>query len=473
MIWAFSTYQTFVILYIAVAASCYILLCLKWLERKQNIDIKKSVYIIARLIAGFLIALIGYLVLISFGFTETAGYLDGQIFWKNGNFEQGIKNVIDYLQEGFWGAQNSFYSIYYGIFAFSLVLILIWRFRKCKQRSNIILILAAVFLQTTPFLLSIYLGQGVIPRAQLVYPFVLGIDIIICIQMTCSCKVLKVFVLGMSFVCFWNSCLVTSRLIYTQEISEQEDMRILSQLDNKIGIYEKPIAFVGSRGNELNNSCLKADFVGVSIFEHDKGAEPHYFYTTHRVCELAKTQGYSFVGASADQIYEARKLALNMPIWPAEDSIKDMGDYVIVKLGEDEWAEEVLESSIQPIVLQQQFFDDNLIKYYVDEIESVGDDLVIKGWMVKEGESSDSKKTNVYLKNEKTKEYYKIASAKGCRKDVSANFDTNDLYDWSGYIAKLLLTELKEERNEYTIILGYYDTEQEVECFVDTGISLQ
>ncbi len=40
-------------------------------------------------------------------------------------------------------------------------------------------------------------------------------------------------------------------------------------------------------------------------------------------------------------IQSARGIALDMPIWPAKESVKDVGEFVVVKLGMDEWIEEV------------------------------------------------------------------------------------------------------------------------------------
>ena len=53
--------------------------------------------------------------------------------------------------------------------------------------------------------------------------------------------------------------------------------------------------------------------------------------------------GFPFTTAGEENIYNARIYARDndMPNYPAEGSIQDMGDYIIVKLSDDEFVNEL------------------------------------------------------------------------------------------------------------------------------------
>ncbi len=182
------------------------------------------------------------------------------------------------------------------------------------------------------------------------YPFVLGCDAVLLADQVYKRKILVAFSLLFSFIIGWSQMMMTERMIYTDEIRSQEDIRLASAIEERIGrasSAEKPVAIIGSYQNRLNASCIRGEMIGLSMFSMSTEVEPHYFWSSDRALQMLKVLGFSFESASQEQMLEARKQAMIMPVWPAEGSIADAGDYIIVKLSEDHWQEDLIDSKIQ------------------------------------------------------------------------------------------------------------------------------
>ncbi|MBQ8041263.1 MAG: hypothetical protein IJ274_15595, partial [Lachnospiraceae bacterium] len=78
-----------------------------------------------------------------------------------------------------------------------------------------------------------------------------------------------------------------------------------------------------------------------SIFATDYSLTPHYVISTSRACSLAQVLGFHFEEVSEEQMLAARKIALEMPTWPQLGCVVDAGEFIVVKLSEDEWTEEL------------------------------------------------------------------------------------------------------------------------------------
>ena len=69
---------------------------------------------------------------------------------------------------------------------------------------------------------------------------------------------------------------------------------------------------------------------------------------------MMKTLGYEIENVSQDQIMSARLMAVDMPCWPEVGSVVDEGEYILVKLSEDEFSQEIIDKC-----LQAELSDDN------------------------------------------------------------------------------------------------------------------
>ena len=124
----------------------------------------------------------------------------------------------------------------------------------------------------------------------------------------------------------------------TDEASKKRLEAIEEEID-RVSSTDKPIAFIGYYSNRLNNSCIKGEMIGCSVFSFCYMLSPYYTLSSWTACSVMQTVGFPFTSASEEQVYEARIYARDndMPCWPSEGSVYDAGDYTIVKLSEDEF----------------------------------------------------------------------------------------------------------------------------------------
>lgn len=241
--------------------------------------------------------------------------------------------------------EGTFYTIIYGILSVWVLIATVLYLKKYKgMKLRWLYFCAVVFVQCCPFLLTIYMGDLPVIRAQFVYPFVMigNIILLLCYyrkEWMRSCIVL------LALVMLWSQSKVSMRLIYTQDICEQEDARLAGYIEERIAQVsdvKKPIAFVGEYTNQLNAACVRGEVIGISYFGQGNGAlEPHYWISTRTMLDKMQAAGRVFEMVTEEQMLEARKLALELPAWPAKGSVKDAGDFIIVKFSDDEWPAEL------------------------------------------------------------------------------------------------------------------------------------
>ena len=346
MVWIFSTYQIFVIVFITNVVFVFILLYQKWtLKENRKIDDKKYLMIIVKLIVLFFVALFLNETITRMFFYGGENYFNSQIMWKNGNIKNCILNIAKHIYMGITG-KNAFYTCFFGIALFSIIGYCIYIVCNSNKKLKFLYILALMGLQLCPFLLTILAGNIPAIRSQLVYPLVLSFDLIFILNVCIEYKksILKYFFIVCYVMCIWNNIQVTMRLIYTDEIRAQEDIRLAEMIQQRIydiGAENKPIAFVGVYQNKLNNACIRGELIGESIFNWDSIFEPFYYHSSRRSSTISMTLGFPFYNVSAEQMYEARTIAKDLPVWPNKGSVVDNGEFVIVKLSEDPWIDEL------------------------------------------------------------------------------------------------------------------------------------
>ena len=343
MIWAFSSYQLFLILHITTVAICFVLLYQKWNEKNgQEVTLQKYWNVLIWQIVLFFCAVIINTIITKLFFSKSE-YLDVQILWGKGDYMYHVRAILGQIYKSFIGLET-FYTFFYGIFSIFVIVSSIFYLMKNKEmKLRLLYFLAVVFIQLCPYLLTIYMGDAPTIRAQFVYPFVLAGNIIL-LMGYCKKESVRIVISLLAICAVWNQAGTSMRLIYTQDICEQEDMRLASYIDQRIdevSIVKKPIAFVGYYTNKLNAACVKGEMIGKSIFASDYQLDPHYVLSTSRACRVAQVLGFDFEDVSENQMLAARKIALEMPTWPNQGCVVDAGEFIVVKLSEDEWPEEM------------------------------------------------------------------------------------------------------------------------------------
>ena len=454
MVWSFSSYQAFCALHIAAVTTCYILLYRRWTILNTRV-VSERVYwkLIAWHVGLFIIAMVINTIITKLFFSGSS-YLNNQIQWGTIPIVTGVMNILSHLTRAFTGTGN-LYTGYWGALSVLTITTLLSDAVKNRHKvPSIIYVMAGLGLQFCPFLLTFLLGVIPTPRTQIVYPFVLACNAIILLGHVWRRIWIKYLYVLFIVAMFFNQANSTARFIYTDEIRTQEDIRLANSIEQKINEVapgQNKIALVGAYFNRLNNACIRGELIGTSIFSCNYAAEPHFWDSSARACTVMRTIGVEFVYVSPEQMMEARRKALFMPCWPAKNSIADMGDYVIVKLSEDPWPEEVMETLCNKIASPAL---DNKLQYAVDSVAMENNRLVIQGWLFQPGVNSNEMMPEVILKHKTTNECMKISAARMNRPDLITAFENGALYKHSGYKAIVSRHQLTYPISDYTLILG-------------------
>ena len=474
MVWIFGTYQVFTVLYVSTVIVCFVLLYEKW-SADNTVRLKNLIFMIGQLIVLFAAAFLLNSIINSIWFSGDAEYLNNMRYWSRDTFDACIRNIQSHIVSGFTG-DGIYYSVFYGVFAVTSVLTACYKVWIKRLKTGWLYILAIIMLQLCPFLMTVYLGKEPVIRSQLAYPLVLAFDAVICIHLWSKSIWTKRVFQVLVIVCLWIQLVPTMRMIYTDGIRAQEDHQLMNEISSRIHEVsgrQKPVAFVGTYSNQLNNACLRGKMIGVSIFNIDSGASPHYFFSSVRICENAKVMGYLIEHATEDQVIRARKEALNMPSWPMEGSVKDLGEFIVVKLSDDKWSKEVLTAYLEETDIIDLTKSNDCLGYEIESLKKKDGQLVIRGWMLENGVMTVLRKPVVYLRKNSSGQYYKVATAKQQRTDISSEFGNEEMYRWCGFIALAPLSDLQEPLSDYSLILGYEDCLSGEEYYIDTNINLE
>lgn len=455
MMWIFSTYQIFVVLYVVAAVVCFVFLYCRWTLRKQNPTAPYGRIVLGLVIMTVLAFLIN--ILITNAFFMSSDYLNNQIAWKTSPVQQCLKQIKGHVWQVFRG-KGVFHTPLYGVMAFSAVLLSCWQAFAKKARLGWLFVLAVAGIQLAPFLMSIYLGGAPVPRSQLAYPMVLACDVLILYILLAEFKVLRSGALVLAVILCWTQTQTTERLLYTDQVRAQEDAYLASAIQQQmyaVAGSSKPLAFVGVYQNRLNAACVRGDLIGTSVFNFNSDVLPHYVGSSCRSCELSSTIGFDFTVASNEQIHQARLLAQDMPCWPMAGSVADAGDYVVVKLSEDLWPQEFCKIGLTEVTNQFQIQIDTEGKLLrqLDE-QSIRDEyLELRGWVLKNETNSQSVTPGIFLYDNAQNQFWLMKTHQVHRPDVASYFEM-PIYEYSGFTAGVSLDALGKPLGDYQLYIG-------------------
>ena len=424
----------------------------------------------SQLIIIFIIAFVINTVITKIFFSTGVEYLEGQILWGKVPAKQCIRNILDHIKQVI-KSESLFYTWGYSASLIALIISFV-KINKVVENKFVrgIYILAAIGMQLCPFLVTIYGGNIPAKRAQFILPFVVAANFGLSLIMLKDYTIKKIVAVICILSIIFNTSIIM-RMQYTEDIRFQEDMRLASQIELKVeeevGEINKPLAFIGTHDATLNNSCIRGELIGRSIFNFDSEALPHYLNSSKRICNLLRIMGINFNNVTEEQMIEARMIALDMPSWPQKGSIKEENDYIIVKLSNDSWALEDLD--IDPIEVNNinEITQDDKFKWNIDEIREDNNKIYISGWGIIDNIDAKDYTVTVCLKNEDSDKIYTLLTDQIARNDVDEAFkDKQASYIQSGFRTVIQANKMKEETNSYRIILQY--SNQNKEYYIDT-----
>lgn len=467
MIWAISTYQLFAVFYISLIVYTFILLYRKSVL-KDKVDVTTIIEIIIKSISIFIVAMLINAIITGLFFSSN-DYVSDMIVWKKIPIGQGVKNILMHIKQVMLG-EGVFFSLSYSI---SIILVLVSLIKECTviRRGNlrILYYLSIIVFCSCPFLLTIYTGSMPAKRVQFILPFVSAANLMFAIH--CLESYCKRIAIILSICMLFTQTQDVMRLLYTDDIRQQEDLRNMELIYERIidvsGETRKPVAFIGEIKANLNNASIRGESIGLSVLTLNSVVEPHYYMSSLRTSEMLQAMGMNIESVNEEQLIEARKSAANKPRWPSKESVYDAGDMIVVKLSDDQWyLEDILGLKPEIVKLGNVNFNSEDIQVALDEPNVSNNILTITGWAFNEGVSSDNASIQVYLYNESRNEYIKIPTVTNFREGLTEHLayyvEQPWLYSNSAFCSKVDLSLLDIEQGELKIVVQYINGEESI-----------
>ncbi len=343
--WAIATYEAFAAVYVTTIVFIYIAKYYKG-EYKKIGNKTERVYLlyIVRSIAILLGAIVLNVVVGKMFSPSENTYLTGKILWNQRPIVDSLRGIVSVVKNGMLGV-GPFYTPFMFVLNISVIIFaLVHYFSNKKTLMNLIYVAACIVLQICPYLMSIVLGgYADAIRTQLTYPMVIGLDIVLLFTM-CNGKVLRSVIALLSVCIMWTQTQTTMRLEYTDQVRGKEDLfvahEMIQRVDQVCDNINTPIYILGTYKDILNESCMRGEMIGTSIFGYSDFMSPAYSHSSLRTILILKTLGIERNSLmDPELIREARKKALDMPCYPMNGCVMKTDQYIIFKLSEDQWAD--------------------------------------------------------------------------------------------------------------------------------------
>lgn len=351
LVLGFGAYQALAAYYIAVCLVFF----LAWLEnsersgtdagpgqerRAQN---RKLLRGCAGILLLFVVAYVAYRVIADTWFMATADYMEGQLGWGRYPVTDCLKNVLRTVKNvltGIGPRNFSFYAV--GVLVTAALVLRRWRKTERTQRGLRfwLRILALLGLAVSPFLMTIYMGEMLVTRAQFALPVAAaffgmyaadGISLRWCRRL-CTVSVM----LALAVQCGYNL-----RLAYTDvqrfdsDVGKTEQLVAMLCEENGGTLPTQPVIFVGYQQAEMPEWCRRTEMYGWSFYEWDySSAQPTG--ATHRIAGFVQAYTGNVLNETADEEQKrlAAELAGELSDFPADGCMAVTEDLIVVRLSE-------------------------------------------------------------------------------------------------------------------------------------------
>ena len=338
MVWSISSYQAFVVLFIAIVLVSFLM---AYQNEAVEFPQKQGWYLCGLKWIGVFAAeflLYGLLARISRAYYHigSSAYVTSMFSWGNAGLEEVLHSIEGdikriYLAE--WPV--FFHKLFLPVLAAGLLLLLVrgWRRRK---KGFPMYAAACALLAISPLLLTLVSGSQQPIRGQLVYPFVYAFFLALlttlgkgaAAKLCCLAAALISLHQGQTMAQLFH----TAHTVYSQDKALAEEICAqIQQTGADAGLSEYPVVFVGKRSASLPGEALRGDVIGYSFFEWDYDG---YAGATGRIISFCSTLGYFMGTPDAAQVEQSREAASSMPVYPAAGSVAEKDGVIIVKLSE-------------------------------------------------------------------------------------------------------------------------------------------
>lgn len=327
MIWGFGTYQAIVLLYISGVLACYILIYIA--NNKGNIHLNNNYFKISvfKYLGTFILGYAGYYIVdkVVCNIYGASTYIDGMIQWGQMDTIDCIRNILLYIKTGLFG-DGLFYS---KVFLLCIIALGIYTIINLfsKNKDKFLFTCAVCVFMGSPFLLSIYIGNGLIPRMQFNYQFVIAFTLYMLVWVFRDKKIKSLVIIGTLCLAI-NQTHTVVQLFTSEQLKYEDDVKLANEISERIeslGLGEAPeypVVLVGRHTVDIPNK-LVGEFIGLSWFE--------FGGNSLRALGFMNTLGNRYIEPTSEQINEGYEIAQDMENWPSVNSVQFKNGLIVVK----------------------------------------------------------------------------------------------------------------------------------------------
>lgn len=331
-------YQAFFPLFIGLVA---IMFSLEKIFNSYNDKFKSDLINVIKMIGIFIISyiicsIITKMLEIHFNLNPS-GYLTNQITWGKVPIFESINNIKNYIKMIIFPANNSEFFNYSYLISCLIFIICSIKLIKNRKKKSIIPILSLAFVLITPFLLTILMGNFAVLRSQMILPFVVSTFFTLFIVIFDN-KILNKIIFIMCIIFGLIQFKYTSDLFYSDYIRYQEDVNLTQSIFDKIDNMDDlpnsnrenvKIVFIGKHSLKSTGVVARGETLSYSFYEWDQTTK---MLSNIRIYGLTQTLGYKYIMPTEEDVEFAKENIKKLDVYPSKNSIKIIGDLVIVRL---------------------------------------------------------------------------------------------------------------------------------------------
>jgi hypothetical protein len=366
---SFCVYQPLIPLFI-----CIVLIFFVLLQDNTSFPAKEYSNLCLKLIAIFIAAFIFYLVsnkIIRTIFDiQKSEYVSSRIIWNKSSIKPIIAGVLAQIYVLTIGAIPPVHAIFspmmpimYGsdvdtfnrpiadsVLAVSqsignvlllpavimfLVIICINANKRIPKGRRLLYVLAGFGVPVSVLLLGLVSGEVIGIRILYSLPFAAAFMFyyVASAQKTILRRVFYCAILGTAFYQAQISGNMLEAVVRLAEMDTKITFDLAARIRNIPGGEDKlPVAFIGNIKHPFDSQLFRANEVGRSNFEF--WAPAYMGHTTGRASTMMRVYGFYYDIPTPEQIRKAYEASFDMPAYPASGCVKNLGDVIVVKMGD-------------------------------------------------------------------------------------------------------------------------------------------
>ncbi len=346
MIWGFGSYQAMIPFYISLVLGSFLLVYINAGRASEAFGwgIKHCMIFVAGIVLyGGIAAAIKWII------GSESAYVSNLIHWKSDGWRMCLQNIWLDLVRVFRAKDVYFHHFYLpSMLLFLLQMTLQGWKKKAGYMDYACFLLGNALMCLSPFFLTLIIGYFQQARGQLVYPLTSAFFLAyLTVWPQTGFKTefgkrwrISVFTVMTAACVFLTSrnALVTAQLFETAWEAYRNDVltanRLYSdicQAANRSDMENCQVIFTGRRDAGVRGPATFGELSGLSFYEVEAWAP---MGSTGRILGM-----FSLLGMDVLELYpalydEAVYFMKDAPDWPAQGSIREMGDYIVVRLSE-------------------------------------------------------------------------------------------------------------------------------------------